>query len=581
MVDLSILVPSRNEMFLAKTVEDLLAHIEGNTEILVGLDGAPADPPVPEDPRVKIVYHETSIGQRAITNELARMSEAKYLMKVDAHCAFDQGFDVKMMADMQDDWVLVPTMRNLHAFDLICVGCGARRYQGPTLNHAHDENKKRITVPVKCPTCNGTEYKREIVWDPKKSPQSNAYRFDKDMHFQYWAELANKQKGDLIETLSIQGSCFMCTRKMYFDLDLCSETFHSWGQQGVEVACKTWLSGGKVMVTKKTWYAHMFRTQGGDFSFPYPQPQELVEENRELSRKLFMENTWPKAVHPFSWLLEKFWPVPGWDSIPGSNYTPPPYTGHNSLNLWRFIHRGHYYESLVSGVTKGVVYYTHNKCDPKVWTQCQQQLDRAFKGKIVSISWLPIEFGENIVQSCEGDPAMLSITKAVLRGLENINTDIVFLCEHDVLYHPSHFDFTPPRKDVFYYNINSWHLRAEDGHCLYFEHKALSQLCAYRELLLEHFRKKLKVILDMGDKATHANLSNIGYEPGSHNRPERIDDYTSEYFKSTFPNIDIRHGSNTTRNRWSQDEFRDKSTCQNWQESDEIPFWGKGVNIIK
>ncbi len=24
------------------------------------------------------------------------------------------------------------------------------------------------------------------------------------------------------------------------------------------------------MINKKTWYAHMFRTQGGDFGFPYP-----------------------------------------------------------------------------------------------------------------------------------------------------------------------------------------------------------------------------------------------------------------------------------------------------------------------
>ncbi len=55
-----------------------------------------------------------------------------------------------------------------------------------------------------------------------------------------------QQEGDLVETMSLQGSCFMMTRKKYWELDICSEDFNSWGQQGVEVACKTWLSGGKV-----------------------------------------------------------------------------------------------------------------------------------------------------------------------------------------------------------------------------------------------------------------------------------------------------------------------------------------------
>lgn len=30
----------------------------------------------------------------------------------------------------------------------------------------------------------------------------------------------------------------------------------------------------------------------------------------------------------------------------------------------------------------------------------------------------------------------------------------IFLCEHDVLYHPSHFDFVPSEENTFYYNSN-------------------------------------------------------------------------------------------------------------------------------
>ena len=35
------------------------------------------------------------------------------MMKLDAHCAVDEGFDVKLMADCEPDWTVVPRMFNL------------------------------------------------------------------------------------------------------------------------------------------------------------------------------------------------------------------------------------------------------------------------------------------------------------------------------------------------------------------------------------------------------------------------------------------------------------------------------------
>jgi hypothetical protein len=43
---------------------------------------------------------------------------------------------------------------------------------------------------------------------------------------------------------------------------------------------------------------------------------------------------------------------------------------------------------------------------------------------------------------------------------------------------------------------------------------------------------------------------------------------------SEYPNIDIRHNKNLTPSRWSQDEFRDKKTCQGWKIADDVPGWG-------
>jgi hypothetical protein len=158
-----------------------------------------------------------------------------------------------------------------------------------------------------------------MMWIGKTNPQSNSYCFDQEPHFQYFGSYTKRpeykkdlEKNDLTETMSIQGSCFMVTRDKYWELNLSDETFGSWGSQGIEVACKTWLSGGRVLVNHKTWYAHMFRTQGGDFGFPYEQSGKKINHAKKHARELFFDNKWEKQIYPLSWLLEKFWPVPGW-----------------------------------------------------------------------------------------------------------------------------------------------------------------------------------------------------------------------------------------------------------------------------
>lgn len=297
MSQLSILIPSRNEIWLAKTIEDILANMQGDTEVIAVLDGAWVKPPVKDHPKVTLIYHNQSIGQRAATNEACRLSRSKYVMKCDAHCAFDKGFDVKMISRMQDDWTMVPVMRNLHAFDWVC-DAGHRRYQGPS---------------GPCKEC-GKPTRMDVVWRAKTNPQSKSYCFDSQPHFQYFKDWTRRPGwgGDITESMSLQGSCWMLTREKYWELNVCDETLGSWGSQGIEVAVKTWLSGGRVVVNNRTWYGHMFRTQGGDFGFPYTLSGHQVRHARESVKQLFYANRWPKQKYPLSWLLRKFWPVPGW-----------------------------------------------------------------------------------------------------------------------------------------------------------------------------------------------------------------------------------------------------------------------------
>ncbi|MBU2051242.1 MAG: glycosyltransferase, partial [Gammaproteobacteria bacterium] len=388
MAELDILIPSRNELFLARTIQDILEQSESDIGVIAVLDGAPADPPVPDDPRVTIIYHQESVGQRAATNDAARLSSAKYVMKVDAHCSFDKGFDRIMIADMQDDWTMVPIMRNLHAFDWVCKKCGDRRYQGPT--------------PTECPKCdNTTEFERDMKWIGKHNPQSTSFCFDSEPHFQYFKEFSKRPegKGDITPTMSLQGSCFMLTREKYWELDICGEEFGSWGSQGIEVALKTWLSGGQVMVNHKTWYAHMFRTQGGDFSFPYHLSSSQVKHAKKTAREMFWNRKWAGQKYTVSSLVEKFWPVQGWTDEDLAALKKDEAKG-ESLERFAVVTDSGDNTVVNTGPTKGIVYYTDNRLDPEIMAACQRQISKSGL-PIVSVSLKPIDFGENIVLDLE------------------------------------------------------------------------------------------------------------------------------------------------------------------------------------
>lgn len=309
---LSFLIPARNEMFLKNTVEDILKNKRGESEIIVGLDGEWANPPLPQHPDVNVIYYPTAIGQRAITNRCASLSKAKYVCKMDAHCSIAEGFDVEMIKAMEevgDNVTMVSIMRNLWVFEWACYEnyCGWTQYQGPT--------------PQKCPKCGSSrKIRRRIKWIGKNNPQSTSYCFNPEPHFQYFEDwkhrpqyIKDKAEKGLTETMSLQGSCFMLTRDRYWELDICDEKLGNWGNQGIETACKTWLSGGKVLCNHRTWYAHMFRTQGGDFGFPWPNSGKDTQRTKNNVKNLFWENKWPKQVKPLSWLIEKFSPVPGWN----------------------------------------------------------------------------------------------------------------------------------------------------------------------------------------------------------------------------------------------------------------------------
>lgn len=222
-------------------------------------------------------------------------------------------------------------------------------------------------------------------------------------------------------------------------------------------------------------------------------------------------------------------------------------------------------------MTKGIVYYTHGKCDPVILDACRRQIDRAAPDlPVVNVSLTPLPWRTNIV--LDEDPGILTMFKQQLAGLQAIDTDVVFFCEHDVLYHPSHFTFTPPRENVYYFNLNVWAVDPADGKSLYYDGmKMTSGLCASRAILIEHYTKKIAWVEEVGK--FHHNL--MGFEPGCKPSKGRTGDYAWDTWRSEQPNVDIKHGENLTKKRFAIDQYRSRRLLKtSWRLEGAVPGWG-------
>lgn len=209
-------------------------------------------------------------------------------------------------------------------------------------------------------------------------------------------------------------------------------------------------------------------------------------------------------------------------------------------------------------MNKGIIFYTANEVPKKLADEVMRRL-AATQLPAVSVSINgPCPYGRNYQKDWKR--GSLTMFKQQLYALERSDADIIFMCEADVLYPKEHFDFTPPEKDKFYYNNNWWSVGKGDK-AVTWDANRVSQLCCYREHALEFYRKRVKHIEEKGFDRS--------YEPGGR------DESLYERWESTVPTIDVMHGNNLTSRKWDANDFRDKSTGQNFKQStiDKIEGW--------
>ena len=221
-----------------------------------------------------------------------------------------------------------------------------------------------------------------------------------------------------------------------------------------------------------------------------------------------------------------------------------------------------------------IVYYTDHHLPAELAVLCRTQLVRAAQGREIvavglgSMTGFPVgSTACTLVHVAER--GILTMHRQILTGLENATGDIVYLCEHDVLYSPTHFDIVPARADTWTYNVHVWHARYPDGHAVFYNAQQVSGLVAYRSLLLDYYRARIAQIEREGP--------NRHYEPGL---KQSVGSKQVVNAWSLYPNVDVRHDRNWTASKWSRADFRNGVYARGWREADELPGWGDLRNVF-
>lgn len=212
----SVIIPSYKDPYLWSTIQSLLDGASGDLEIIPVLDGYWPEKVYP-DPRVKYLHLGANRGMRRAINSGISLAKGQYLMRSDEHCAYAKGWDAAMIEACAENAIVTPR----------------RYFLDPTTWTVMD-------LPP---------------WDYERLEIRDGVKFEG----RHWRQ-RERERGHLEvdETMSMQGSCWMM-RKAWWEKvigELDDEHYGPLIQDSHEMVFKTWKAGGKLLVTKKTWFAH-------------------------------------------------------------------------------------------------------------------------------------------------------------------------------------------------------------------------------------------------------------------------------------------------------------------------------------
>src|SRR3990170_5499499 len=285
MTRLSVIIPSRAERFLRQTVNDVFKKASGEVECIIVFDGegsAELPSSVLQGNNWKAVYFNEVRGMRTAINAGAHYSTGDFIMKLDGHCLLAEGYDKVLTANCDDDWIVIPRRYSLDA-------------ENWTIQHHR---------PIR-------DYHYLCYPDPNKT-------HDGGMHGVEWPERTKERKAPefaIDDTPCFQGSCYCMSRKHWDKLGGLAEGEiygkSGWAQEPTELCLKTWLSGGRVVVNKNTFTAHLHK--GKKYGRGYDIDDKGVVQGHNWSARHWVNDEEPGMKYKFEWFVsEKFPNMPTW-----------------------------------------------------------------------------------------------------------------------------------------------------------------------------------------------------------------------------------------------------------------------------
>lgn len=285
----SVIIPSRQPEFLQQTIDDLLSKAEGEVEVIVVLDGYWPNPMLRDDSKVIILHQGTihgSLGMRAAINAGVAIARGQYIMKIDEHCLVSQGYDKRLVATCQDDWLVVP-----------------RRYRLDAENWKIIEDGR---TPI--------DY-MYVSYPYRKLLDSTSGLYGAEDKTRY-RERKNVEIDDL---MTMQGSCWFIKKDYFhklFPKGMDSGNYGPFNHEAQELSNTVWLSGGRVVVDKACHYAHYHKgKKGKGYGFSREQYRKFMadkEKARRYAIKYWLDTK--DFKYDWEWLMGKFDPVPTWPS---------------------------------------------------------------------------------------------------------------------------------------------------------------------------------------------------------------------------------------------------------------------------
>lgn len=261
---ISIIIPSRSEKYLNRTLEDLLTKTVTQIEIIVVLEGQPVDDV--RIPEVTYLYNKEPAGMKYAINQAVKVARGEYLLKIDGHCIVSPGFDAQLLAVHQPNWIQVP-----------------RRYE---INEGKWE-----------PIFNSVVDYQYWIWPRKYNPMS--------LHGYFWQERAQQRADVMIDDiLTFQGSFWFMTREWWDKNDFMNDEGYNdlHAQEAVYIGTASWMAGGRVVVNKNLWYAHLSGRRGYG-----------IDRGKRRECYIYAYKHWViDNKKGFIKLIEKFWPIPNW-----------------------------------------------------------------------------------------------------------------------------------------------------------------------------------------------------------------------------------------------------------------------------